>query len=597
MVSSLGIKGEMWVNYRIKYVKQYFHIPILVIGIILTAVWVMILYHETAASREERLHHLGELQLMKIEQCVNRYIHISEWMAEYVVKQGGDIDGFENWALPFFTMHRSLRSLQLAPDGVVSEVYPATINKEAFGNIKEGPYGRHADMARKKHQAIVEMIYPLRTGGKGMLFLYPVYTFSDHGGEHFWGYSIVTVDAKSFLEEANLSSLKTMGISYDLSWKGFEHKNGKELHGDESLPSSVVKLSKTIQGDTWTIRLGYVSDWENRGLILFALWGGLLSSFVVSFLVAKNRKLKHISRIDFLTGTFNRKGGDEEAAKYLDSQPTKKYMVMALDIDNFKFLNDVYGHEAGDMALKNLVQDIHHHFGDPMILTRNGGDEFIIMKPYEEEPAMYEQIRFFSVMPHRFYYKEKPIDFYTSIGCASYPQQDKDYKKLCVKADFALYNAKLNGKAGWRKYDDSLLDLQERVQLGFKLSDITDNIPGAILVYKAEPEARILFASGSLIRMVGCKSWEEFMVYAQESYKNIVMPSDWVKLTKERERMKKDTSKSNEVVFISYRIKAKNGEEKHVIGAGQYAVNAFHGGIFYVSLFDKDHLTFLEKNQ
>lgn len=577
-------------NSLIHSLKQYFHIPVLIMGILVTALWSIILYDQTAAVRQQQLQQLGQVQMDKVQRSVDKYIHISERMAEYVVRNKGSAEGIDNWALPFFSMNRSLRSVQMAPDGVVSYTYPKGVNRFYLGDLSKGPYAFQADYARRKHTPDVESLFPMHIGGTGMLFLYPVYIFDDFGGERFWGYSIVTVAQDDFIEEMNLASLEALGINYELSWDGLGHDKDQKIFDHGFLGQETVTVQKAIQDDTWTIRLCYANNWENRGMILFAIWGGLLSSAIVSFLWQRNKNLKHMSSIDALTGAFNRKGGDEEVARYLKKQKPSHYMVMALDIDNFKFLNDVYGHDAGDQALKKLVEDIHHHFGEPLILTRNGGDEFVIMKPYEDENFMIEKIRHFTVTPHRMNYQGKPINFYTSMGCASYPAQDQTYKKLCIKADFALYNAKINGKAGWRKYDESVLHLQERVQLGFKLSDITDNIPGSILVYRANPEARILFATDTLIHMAGCTSWDDFISYSQGSYRNIVVPEDWEYLLSEREAMQSSVNDEEKIVFLSYRIRTKSGALKRVLAAGHYSLNAFHGGVFYVSLFDRDTL-------
>lgn len=576
---------------RINNLKQFFSIPVLVIGCILTVLWAVFLYDQTAGERERQLNQLGHMQLQRIQRSVERYIHISERMANYVVKQGGKTDGFEGWALPFFSKNRPLRTIQLAPDGIVTDVYPMGLSRFYLGNLNEGSYKELAEQARKRREPEVKPLNSLERDKQGVLFLYPVYIFNPYGGERFWGYSIVTVDQSDFLEEINISTLDTMGIQSEILWDSMEDENGNDMvmYSEGAMQCTPMEVKQSIHGNTWTVRLAYRGNWENRGLILFAIWSGLLSTFLVSFLIERTQKLKKISTVDALTGVYNRKGGDEAAAYWLKKEKHSKFMVMALDIDNFKFLNDVYGHDAGDQALKKLVSDIRQHFEMPLVLTRNGGDEFIIMKSYEEEGLIREKIRLFSVTPHRLNYAGKPIDFYTSLGCASYPDQDTDYKKLCIKADFALYNAKINGKAGWRKYDESLLNLQERVQLGFKLSDITENIPGAIIVYRADKNTQILFASDTLISLTGCSSWDDFIHYTQGEFKSIVLPEDRKYLETERNHQRRHGEKHNDkkVVFISYRIQSKDGGIHPVMAAAHYSMNNFHGGIFYVSLFEK----------
>lgn len=94
-----------------------------------------------------------------------------------------------------------------------------------------------------------------------------------------------------------------------------------------------------------------------------------------------NVDLKRSGGRDPLTGVFNRKGGDEAVADYMKAHAGQKAMVLALDIDNFKLVNDVYGHSVGDEALKTLVRDMRETFGEESIITRNGGDEFILSAP------------------------------------------------------------------------------------------------------------------------------------------------------------------------------------------------------------------------
>lgn len=91
---------------------------------------------------------------------------------------------------------------------------------------------------------------------------------------------------------------------------------------------------------------------------------------------------------DGLTGLLNRIGFNEQVEKYLNNNESKKCIAILLDVDNFKFINDVYGHEVGDQVLIQLATDMKKEFPENAVIGRNGGDEFcMLIKDCNEEEA------------------------------------------------------------------------------------------------------------------------------------------------------------------------------------------------------------------
>ena len=89
---------------------------------------------------------------------------------------------------------------------------------------------------------------------------------------------------------------------------------------------------------------------------------------------------------DSLTGIYNRYGFDELAEKMINKNPKAKFVAVLLDIDDFKFINDIYGHVYGDKALRSLADSMKAFFPSDALLGRNGGDEFcILLKNYSYE--------------------------------------------------------------------------------------------------------------------------------------------------------------------------------------------------------------------
>lgn len=318
---------------------------------------------------------------------------------------------------------------------------------------------------------------------------------------------------------------------------------------------------RIIAGDLWSIVLRPQGGSINWLLLFFATISGFSLTTLIAFLLRKNGALKKANGDlkrsggrDPLTGVFNRKGGDEAVADYMKAHAGQKALVLALDIDNFKLVNDVYGHSVGDEALKTLVRDMRETFGEESIITRNGGDEFILFRPYEDFSSITKAMDDFTRSPHTFMAGKREVKFYASLGCAAYPEQGDSYGNLCIRADYALYGAKLNGKAGWRQFDGSITVTDKRSQFGFNLTDVADHLPGG-------------------------------------TFFSMVHPDDRVPMKKEFHRQLSRRDNPEYIDFLSFRMVTKKGHIIEVDDAARKFRNPFYGDLYYVYLYNrKDRL-------
>lgn len=269
----------------------------------------------------------------------------------------------------------------------------------------------------------------------------------------------------------------------------------------------------------------------------------------------------------------------------------QKALVLALDIDNFKLVNDVYGHSVGDEALKTLVRDMRETFGEESIITRNGGDEFILFRPYEDFSSVTRAMDDFTQTPHTFMAGKREVKFYASLGCAAYPEQGDSYGNLCIRADYALYGAKLNGKAGWRQFDSSITVTDKRSQFSFNLTDVADHLPGGILVMKATKKGEILFANKVMVDLLECDDYEDFTKYTGGTFFSVVHPDDRDPMKKEFHRQLARTDNPGQIDFLSFRMVTKKGHIIEVDDAARKFRNPFYGDLYYVYLYNrKDRL-------
>lgn len=172
--------------------------------------------------------------------------------------------------------------------------------------------------------------------------------------------------------------------------------------------------------------------------------------------------MKSKSRQDALTGLWNRIY-TEEAVNEMIAQGAKGALLM-IDMDNFKAINDNYGHIAGDQTLKMFADTLRSLAGKNDVLCRIGGDEFVVfIKDVTSKDMLGSRA---SDIISDLSAKLKECKFETnssvSIGIAQTPGDGMDFDKLYNSADKALYYVKQNGKNSYHFYSDKMKEEKER---------------------------------------------------------------------------------------------------------------------------------------
>lgn len=302
---------------------------------------------------------------------------------------------------------------------------------------------------------------------------------------------------------------------------------------------------------------------------------------------AAQGNLTYMSQHDVLTGILNRMGLDKEVADWLKAHPASHGALVSLDLDGFKFINDLHGHMAGDEALRTLAKDLIESFGHDQIIGRNGGDEFVVfMKDTEPEQAE-KVIKAFSSKVKTFTYDGETHAFSVSIGYTLYKGDGTSLSRLFHQSDTALYAVKLRGRNHYRAYEPTMENLN-RTSLGFNLETITKNLPIALLVSEAKPDGKILFVNKTMVEMLECRNIREFMEFTQEYAPNVVC-------TRDRERMTKmvweqSAREPDRPHCMSYSIHTAKGLDKRVFAIWRMADNPNYGEVFYATLMEASFL-------
>ncbi len=163
---------------------------------------------------------------------------------------------------------------------------------------------------------------------------------------------------------------------------------------------------------------------------------------------------------DSLTGLPNRKLLNERMNDAIDNAQKKECMIALLfiDLDDFKSINDVLGHDIGDGILSGIAQRIKGIISQPDTVSRWGGDEFIIL--LSEVPTTEDALKFskkiLNAFEAPFEYKGYRLYVTASIGIAFYPQHGEDTNTVLKNADMAMYSAKEKGRNTFQIYTSDI---------------------------------------------------------------------------------------------------------------------------------------------
>ena len=516
-------------------------------------------------------------------------IGVTDTLKQVVISGDGNINKFYDIAANM--MDDSIQSIQIAPNGVVTEIYPEEGNESGkIDLINDSDRGEISRYARDNDTVIMQGPFELKQGGYGIAVRNPVYLEDENGKKSFWGFTIVILKVPEIFSES-VEALSNFGFKYSLQKCASPWDDTYEwVYGSKKELNDPVIYDFDVYRDKWRLEILPKSGFYNNSNLIYMFIGGviivlLLTGLTVALIsINENRKLfKKLAVTDTLTGIYNRLGFNRQVEQYMRQNPQKHCVVAMLDIDDFKLVNDVYGHAAGDGVLQKLAESMKQYFSKDVILGRNGGDEFCIFMPDCTAVEVKPFLKKFTEETRNFYCKGEAHTFTISLGYAEYPVLADECSKLVRCADMALYAVKMRGKNGCMAYREGE-QVKSRAKLGFAMKDIINNLPGAFIVYRADKENdEILLANSELLRLTGCKNMDELLAYTGKSFCNLIRPD-------EQESCQKSIwsqingGHSNDYIF--FHMQKADGKYISVLDHGRIVDSVHNGRIFYVMIMD-----------
>ena len=221
----------------------------------------------------------------------------------------------------------------------------------------------------------------------------------------------------------------------------------------------------------------------------------------------EKRKQKRIDNLllkaqkDFLTGLYNRETIEELVRQSLKINALEKGVsaVLIVDIDNFKQINDFYGHTEGDRVLKEIGRMIPEVFGERALTGRLGGDEFLVFvigEDYESDVCSLAQ----KLCDRLSELEVQDKKITVSVGIAFVEEALRDFKTLYQSADAALYVAKCRGKNTYAVYH--ALQFQKQHAYFNMDTAILDELDSFVYIINAKTYD-IIYCNTALLQALG----------------------------------------------------------------------------------------------
>ncbi len=431
-------------------------ITLLVFSCLISANEHLFFLEKQHASDLERKEVLNQASIIRthIEREINTTLNLSMGLIVYVSAHP-DISAqeFSILAKNLIETAPNIRNIGLAKDNVLSHMYPLKGNESALGlHLLEEPSQKTAALrAIGTGKTVIAGPVVLVQGGKAFISRIPIYSGMDR--DRYWGLASVVINIHPFYESTGLTS-ETSSLSLALRGKDGLGEIGDVFFGDPSLfeNTNSILLPIDLPAGSWILAAIPKEGWNHSsGLPMTFRIIGSVASLIICLLIFTQltsfKRIQYLALHDPLTGLSNRRLFYEHLKQCIACALRRKtkFSILYIDLDNFKPVNDQFGHKQGDNVLITVSGRIRRCLRSSDITARMGGDEFILLLHTTSTPESASKVgdkitREIS-RPIRID-KENSVSVGASIGISIYPDNGESAEELIKYADAAMYAAK-----------------------------------------------------------------------------------------------------------------------------------------------------------
>lgn len=431
-------------------------------------------------QRQLLLTEIAAGQASSIERQLARSLSSTDILAQEVIRHDGRVDDFDDFAQRTLTAIGGVSNLQLAPDGVIRDIYPLAGNEAAIGYNILVDDSQRDDAARAIDQRRLTLAGPLELvqGGVAVIGRNPIFITDEQGKSRFWGFASALIHLDDLLAVTELDTFDEKGYSFTLSRTSptdaqadvFARSDGDMFGGEHSVRIQVpnatwdLKVSQSAGGPEWGLLLGIAFSLILAGgvswIVLYILRQPERLQAVVKH---KTRELEEMAFNDHLTGLANRRLLAERLDRRISEAHEEGHSIafLYMDLDDFKEVNDNMGHEVGDQLLKEIAARLQVEVRETDFVSRLGGDEFgvLLLDAKSRQDVSRIAGKLIAAIERPMMLAGEEVVISGSIGIARMPEDGTDSALILRNADAAMYASKRAGRGGYSFYHDSHGDL------------------------------------------------------------------------------------------------------------------------------------------
>jgi diguanylate cyclase (GGDEF)-like protein len=358
---------------------------VIIAAIIINAVTERFVDKQVEQTKQALQYQLS-LVRSNIEASIFRDTYLADSLATVVtIDPLFAVTHWESVAGKLLAKAKFVRNVGLAPNNVISQVYPVKGNEEAIGlDFRTNPQQyQSVQKARQLQEVFIAGPLELVQGGTALIARYPIFTDAPYNNEYWGGVSVV-LDYDKVLASSGLLDIHDLEIA--LVSNSDNNVNKRVIFGDPgTITAPDIKFPISLPNGTWEVYATYKGLYEADHIIRFKrffVFLGAVTFFcgytLIAFLFRNYIKAHQASFQDELTKLPNRRYLLSELERLMSNKHTIiEFTVLNIDMNGFKQVNDSLGHEAGDALLKHVSDKLRGCLRSSDIISRFGGDEFV----------------------------------------------------------------------------------------------------------------------------------------------------------------------------------------------------------------------------
>ncbi|WP_342607306.1 diguanylate cyclase domain-containing protein [Vibrio tritonius] len=439
------------ITHKEKVIISTFSVIYLIASIAMASLIANLLVERQVRTEQEALMNKLSMIRSNIESKVYIDTYLTDSLAMMVtIDPSFSLKHWDTIARQLLKKATYVRNIAIAPNDVITRVYPLKGNEKALGiNFRNIP-AQYESVKQARKQASVYITHPLKLvqGGRAIIARYPIFTDFPNN-KAYWGTVSVVIDYQRLIADAGIATLPNTLIALTAQ-KGFFYGDDKVLNNFDT------KLSVNLPSGGWELYANFSSiatpevmkfRWAVQGCVIVIC---LLIYFVFTLLYRHYMFTHRDAMHDELTRLPNRRFALNHIGQLIERRAANEsFVLLNIDLNNFKTINDTYGHNVGDEYLKYIADMLTRCVRKTDVVARMGGDEFIVVMRgivtcSQVDLINYKIRRYFE--RHPFLWKTLRLHGSFAVGHVLFKGQDITLDALLALADQNMYREKANFK-------------------------------------------------------------------------------------------------------------------------------------------------------